>query len=101
MFSACRMQRPRAGFHRILRCFFSCMAGWKNFRRWIQNAFRISHPRWHMVCRLVGMKSTKKPEPRPNEPKQSRQVNKPAQPHTEGAPDNQDPKAQYEDKDES
>jgi hypothetical protein len=40
-------------------------------------------------------KTTKSPKKQPNRPL------KPKHPNTEGAPDNNDPKAQYEDKDES
>jgi hypothetical protein len=40
-----------------------------------------------------------KPAPKPK--KETQPPLKPKHPHTEGAPDNNDPKAQYENKDES
>jgi len=43
----------------------------------------------------------KKPEKPPKKKESQHPPLKPKQPHTEGAPDNHDPKAQYEDKDES
>ncbi len=63
--------------------------------------FLAPKPGWHVGCNSRVMKEKKKSDDRGRQSKQPREIKKPAQLNPDGAPDDRDPQAQYEDKDES